>query len=108
MDILTIFFIEMDPLINCQLLIYCEKTSTANCPRKIYWINLTYFNNPLAPVYGGMRENFKGPPKNYDLKQLFKFDLNFQTVQWKTINTKEGGRIWKGRICILADDVFCL
>lgn len=60
----------MDPLINCQLLIYCEKTSTANCPRKIYWINLTYFNNPLAPVYGGMRENFKGPKKNYDLKQL--------------------------------------
>lgn len=53
----------MDPLINCQLLIYCEKTSTANCPRKIYWINLTYFNNPLAPVYGGMRENFKGPKK---------------------------------------------
>lgn len=54
MDIMTIFIIEMDPLINCQLLIYCEKTSTANCPRKIYWINLAYFNNPLAPVYGGI------------------------------------------------------
>ena len=107
MDILPIFIMEMDPLINCQLLIYCEKTSTANCPRKIHWINLTYFNNPLAPVYGGIKENFKGPKKNYHLKQLFKFDLNFQTVQWKTINTKEGGRVWKGRICILADDVFC-
>lgn len=51
---------------------------------------MTYFINPLAPVYGSIKENFKGPKKNYHLRQLFKFDLNFETVQWKTIYTKEG------------------